>query len=447
MATLPMPERAVVRQTHPSPHAEHELFLAIRAPQTSIQGRWLLEVVKLFLDKLPPAQPPLPGILPQFNLGTPLQSLLSPPAPAGIIPHRGITSVEEGYPRTSSTHDVFDSNTPQPPSRFRAFATPFRPAFPPIGPIYERHNRRLADLKNLLGPLTCQNDSSGDDDSGCVLLCWGGSSSCRVLAVNHIGGSIDQEVFWKKLQRAWYDTRGRWRQKMPWYGIRSVKQVEIRLVSPDPNAKDLFLGVYQPADKALETWKQKLRESMSTFSHDPEPEIDDGRDHISDGCYYDFGKGFTTHNLWDCIGYSDPDGGTPTCPVEEFYENEKRLARLMMEPLRTLLFQNPKMAVYNELENAVLVHSSKSIRGQYEWQHCASLGQLVFRGLHIEDGWTFDATIVAIFMPLASVVSISIVVMAWLTYGDWGVAWNVGACFIPLLTGLWSWLLHSGTSG
>ncbi|KAH7311900.1 hypothetical protein BKA65DRAFT_574573 [Rhexocercosporidium sp. MPI-PUGE-AT-0058] len=139
---------------------------------------------------------------------------------------------------------------------------------PTFDSICERYNRRLTDLKNLLSPLTRENDGSGDDpkydDSGCVLLCWGSSSSCHALAVDNIGRTIDQELFWKKLQTAWYNTRGRWRQKMPWYGIRRMKQVEIRLVSPDPKDKDLFHGVYQSVDKVLETEKQKLWESMST---------------------------------------------------------------------------------------------------------------------------------------------------------------------------------------
>jgi hypothetical protein len=121
-----------------------------------------------------------------------------------------------------------------------------------------------------------------------------------VLAVNHIGGSIDQELFWKKLQTAWYDTRGRWRQKLPWYRIRSVKQVAIRLAGPDPNTKDLFHGVYKPADKALETKEQRLRENAGTLPDYPEPERglyddDDYGDHESDPCWYDFRKGFTIH--------------------------------------------------------------------------------------------------------------------------------------------------------
>lgn len=121
MVTPRTPERAVIRRTHNHPpHAEQQLFLAVRALPTPIQDRWLLEFAKL-LHKLPPAQPPLPSILPQFNPGPPPQSLLSSPAPPGIIPRRRITSV-----------NVF--NEPQPP--------------PTFDQIYERHNRRLADLKN-----------------------------------------------------------------------------------------------------------------------------------------------------------------------------------------------------------------------------------------------------------------------------------------------------------
>ncbi|KFY29419.1 hypothetical protein V493_02375 [Pseudogymnoascus sp. VKM F-4281 (FW-2241)] len=440
MVTPRTPERAMIRRDHNAPpHTEPKLFLDIRALQTLVQDRWQLELVRLLLYKLPPAQPPLPSILPQFNLGQPPQPpqpLQSSPTPPRIIPRRRTTQAKAS-----------DFDEPQPA--------------PTFVPVYERHNRRLADLKDQLSPLTCGNDGSdgvhNDDDSGCVLLCWGSSYSCRMLAVNHIGSSIDQELFWNKLQTAWYDTRGEWRQKMPWYRIRNVKQVEIRLVGPDPNAKDLFYGVYQPADKFLETKKQRLQESVSTFSETLEPEQDDYNDYVdyddyyeNDLCWYDSMKGSTVHVPWNCAAWNCAaweEFPVSTCPVEDFHENQKRLMRLKMEPLRTLLFQNPNMAVYNELDNAELVHSSKSIRDQYQGQHCPSLGQLVFRGLHIEDGWTFDATIPAIFMPLAAVVSILIVLIAWLVYGDWGVAWNVGACFIPLLTGLGSWLLHVKASG
>ncbi|WEW60038.1 hypothetical protein PRK78_005522 [Emydomyces testavorans] len=78
-----------------------------------------------------------------------------------------------------------------------------------------------------------RNNKIGDDhkydDCGCVLLCWASPSSCHVLAANHT--------------------------KMPWYKIWSVEQVKIRLVGPIKGAKDLFHGVYKPANKLrTEIW-------------------------------------------------------------------------------------------------------------------------------------------------------------------------------------------------
>jgi hypothetical protein len=230
--------------------------------------------------------------------------------------------------------------------------------------------QRLAELKSLLGPLTSENDEIGDDhkydDYGCVLLCWGSPSSCHVLAVNHIGRNIDQELFWKKLQMAWNDTRGRWRQKMPWYRIRSVEQVKIRLVGPIARAKDLFHGVYNPANKAIEAEKRKLQETIRAF---PEFSVPNSDDDFSEGdpCFYDYKHGSIYHNEQYCdlltyggtFGFQDEEIPDLTCSVEEYYKKKERLTRLKMEPLRTLLFQNPKMAVYNELWNAKLVHSSK----------------------------------------------------------------------------------------
>lgn len=297
MATLPIPERAVVPQARsPPPHTEQDRFDSISAQERG---------------------------LPRFN------------------PQRPITPVKESY-------STFES---------AAATTKIKPASKL--PAHELYEQRLTILKNLLRPIT------ENDDSGCVLLCWGSSSSCHVLAVNHIGPAIDQELFWNKLQTAWYNTRGRWRQKVPWYGIRNVKQVMIRLVGVDPKAEDLLYGVYQPADKALETEKRNLQGSMSTFSeYDPEqdPSFDFPEDMQDIPCWYDHKSGITVHNEDTCIPFNcDYDGDIPNikCDVQEHYRNRERLTKLKMEPLRPLLFQNPKMAVYNELENAELVYSSK----------------------------------------------------------------------------------------
>ena len=71
MATISTPQRVVVQRPR-SPHSDtdqqQQIFLALQVPQIPLQRRWILELVNLFLTKLPPAQPPLPSLLPRFNL-------------------------------------------------------------------------------------------------------------------------------------------------------------------------------------------------------------------------------------------------------------------------------------------------------------------------------------------------------------------------------------------
>jgi hypothetical protein len=117
-----------------------------------------------------------------------------------------------------------------------------------------------------------------------------------------------------------------------------------------------FLRLW-PSDKALETEKQKLRE----YEHLLRLPVPRARARIR-SLPVRLPERF--HHPEDCGGlecHGDPDLGfpDPTCPMEEYYKSRERLKRLKMEPLLTLLFQNPKMTVYNKLENAELVYSSK----------------------------------------------------------------------------------------
>lgn len=118
----------------------------------------------------------------------------------------------------------------------------------------------------------------------------------------------------------------------------------------------MFRGVYRMLD--IEAEKQKLRENMSLCRRPVEP------DFVEDMCELYRVCGV-------CNGYiyrSCPENNFPTgypfddyippCPGWEHHDDEKRLAELEMEPLQTLLFQNPKMAVHNELFNANLVYYS-----------------------------------------------------------------------------------------
>jgi hypothetical protein len=224
MATISTPQRAVVQRPR-SPHSDtdqqQQIFLALQVHQIPLQRRWILELVNLFLTKLPPAQPPLPSLLPRFNLSPRTQA-----APLHIQPPSRLPSFLN--PVSPPAGDHSPPPPPAPPQKDQIFSINY-PEYSPIkrsGPGYERREQRCKDLKRLLGPL--QSDDGDSDGPGCVLLCWGGPSACHVLAVEHMERDMDHELFWKRLRGAWFAQRGRWCLHLPWYGIKGVRTVEVR---------------------------------------------------------------------------------------------------------------------------------------------------------------------------------------------------------------------------
>lgn len=206
MAAVSPLQRAMVRRprcSHPDPDQQQRIFFALQVPQKPLRRRWILEL-GLFLTKLPPAQPPLPSLLPRFSPFPRTQAArlhIQSPSEVRSLPH----------PASSSAEDQSDT---------RIDAHILR-----SDPRFERREQRQKDLKRLLGPL--QSGDSNTDSAGYVLLCWG-PSPCQVLAVKHMERDMDHELFWKRLRAAWYVQRGRWRSRMPWYGIKDVRMVEVR---------------------------------------------------------------------------------------------------------------------------------------------------------------------------------------------------------------------------
>jgi hypothetical protein len=60
--------------------------------------------------------------------------------------------------------------------------------------------------------------------------------------------------------------------------------------------------------------------------------------------------------------------------------------------------------------------------------------------LHVEEEGILSFPMIASFMGVVAVAASVIAILAWLIYRDWAVAWNVGACFVPLLLGLGGWI-------
>uniref|UniRef100_A0A8H7K0Y3 Uncharacterized protein n=1 Tax=Bionectria ochroleuca TaxID=29856 RepID=A0A8H7K0Y3_BIOOC len=413
---------------------------------------WLLQA----LNSLPASisQPANPSLLPQFrsqwNLPPPRNSPrvieLPDTTPPLISPPRATES------RFARRHSIDSSSS-------GSLLLPPR-ALPPRGKSQDEldrdaHDHFIADVKRLLNPLTSEEEGLVDEGStiyneGSVFLCWGSATNCRVLSVKHFQRDMDHELFWKKLHHAWYQTRGEWRHKIPWYGIRDVKMVNIRLAGPVRGCPDQFHGVFQSIDGEVQREKEKLRQKIRKFQEaEAEADRERWRKRSDEDDYYDYDYDYDDWD-WDKCVYDAKLGRTlhgdecianlsqfqEDCEHGEHPESKNRLNGLMMESLRTSLFLNPQMAVFHRLSNSDLVLYKSTVRSQVEGNPYRGLGQMVFRGLLIEDGWAFDGGMGVLCMPLAGVAAILLVFLAWLVYRDWAIAWNVGSCMVPLLIGL-----------
>lgn len=62
-----------------------------------------------------------------------------------------------------------------------------------------------------------------------------------------------------------------------------------------------------------------------------------------------------------------------------------------------------------------------------------NLSNLSFAGLLIKDGWLVSHPRLVLSMLAGLVLCLSVII-PWLIYGDWAVAWQVGGCFLALIT-------------
>ncbi|CAG9993018.1 unnamed protein product [Clonostachys byssicola] len=151
--------------------------------------------------------------------------------------------------------------------------------------------------------------------------------------------------------------------------------VDIRLAGPVRGCPDQFHGVFQSIDREVQREKDELREKIKKFEaieaeaarerwrrscdeddyHDYDYDYDDWD---WDKCVYDAKLGRTLH-ADECIAILSEF--QEDCDHGEHPESENRLNGLMMESLRTSLFQNPQMAVFHKLSNSDLVHYKRCV--------------------------------------------------------------------------------------
>lgn len=150
------------------------------------------------------------------------------------------------------------------------------------------------------------------------------------------------------------------------------------------------------------------------------------------------------------------------CPYESSLNASRNLAHLKRRPLLTTYFQYPELANMNttfddyswDTKNRTVYrlllrdwyvaprHWNQMLVDRYlstrrllqhliQGHHCPRLEELVFPGLLVQEGWLLTSPRTKLFLMATGTLLLS-VALAWVTYQDWAVAWQVGNCFLAL---------------
>jgi len=88
--------------------------------------------------------------------------------------------------------------------------------------IDTRNKKRREQIGEILGPI--MNPNSG---KAIVLLCWGTPDNCQILPIT-VDETPEGVELWNTLQRGWYQARGSWRKRMPYWQVKRVEEVKVR---------------------------------------------------------------------------------------------------------------------------------------------------------------------------------------------------------------------------
>lgn len=211
------------------------------------------------------------------------------------------------------------------------------------------HSLRKEQLQRVLDPLMSR-------DSSTLLLCSGEEDSCRIIPA-HIRDSADSTAQWSKARRVWNQHNMNWRSWLPWYGVKSVSVVKVRLcplvadnctlltviqvkiAGQTPRAKhipkppEVFVGVYRAEHTKAET--SRLGDMDTDFFTGGYECLLDKSDH-------------RWNHALACPSTVGEVGPGWNCPYEDQLKARRYLSRLQSRPFLHMLFCNPALATEHE---------------------------------------------------------------------------------------------------
>ncbi|KAH7371169.1 hypothetical protein BKA66DRAFT_470322 [Pyrenochaeta sp. MPI-SDFR-AT-0127] len=451
MNNIKRPAQVVVRQPYETPDhddeeqltagvlfSRHELnrhrFLTWIQQYSSIPIVIKFPTVRMLENSWPNHTSLLPVAKPALNrqLRTPYKIALNTQIP--IQQNTGILHQTEVLHEGAEDQDI--SNQGEQFCEVKQSKSATKKEKEPVDIGQAKHEKRQKEVLEVLEPML----AGENPDSTSLLLCWGTPDVCEIHPVK-ISLSADEVDSWHKIQREYYARRGAWKKCIPFYCVKKVSVVEVSGMDSvdwavsDTNAhtkisiagrnsghrlKDTFIGSCVNED--LPARKKTLEQMLTDYEPKDFP------------CPYYPSLGstvcFPECESWHADGFE--------CPEARINSVERELLRLNMRRYLTLAFSTPTIATANDLLDDNLLISERDILSETSSWHCPSVGELKFKGLLIEEGWSLPTQ--HIVLLVATMVFFLIVLGARLLFDDWGVAWTVGCFFVALaaLPKLWA---------
>jgi hypothetical protein len=93
---------------------------------------------------------------------------------------------------------------------------------PSENPFKTDHKRCQDEIQEVLESMFFEDSS----DPVWLLLCWGKPDRCQILPTK-IPHSADDIEKWHNIRKAWYEHRGGWRERIPYFGVQDVSLAEV----------------------------------------------------------------------------------------------------------------------------------------------------------------------------------------------------------------------------
>ncbi|KAK4164078.1 hypothetical protein QBC43DRAFT_318676 [Cladorrhinum sp. PSN259] len=268
----------------------------------------------------------------------------------------------------------------------------------------------------------------------CLLICDGelGPEHLSHVIPVPLGRNLelcDYVEIWKRIQRTWYKNRGRWRKwLLPFYGVKSMEPVEIRLVGRFASDRDTMRGILSSVKAKVKQEIESLDEKNVEHNGGFYP-LDDSRDSARYQ-YYPHANAYSHSKL--CIDESHRLGGCA------FTDQTKRLQRRFLLQLMITfpvhLFHQPELANGNNIIPGAYYYTTHDVCYHLNSLYAPSVGDLNLQGFRLEEGLLFNPLRSRRVLSFLGVNFLLVLIAAWYLYGDWATAWTAVGSIATIMT-------------